>query len=288
MKKNDLAWGGSGMSKRKTNSHILRQIAEEYLQTIAETKDIPDGKRRDLVTSLIRQWITYDGKATFFIGETQLDLTLGKNPHGKFSVVREPCQPGWIDCVQKDWKIGAEQLPEIIEQLNLGQSAEVISTKGIPLRLWVNPKESSQGIEPLVKQPVPPGTKRDYRKIAINGLERLGMGVEKEEMEALACSVVKQWQKYQGHAGIFNDEGHLLSFVLTEQEDGGCKVVTTRRKGSLEPLLSSLGFSSDVIPEVIARINLGQEVEFQDKKTVPSVLWFDPKERQVLIRAVAG
>jgi hypothetical protein len=95
-----------------------------------------------------------------------------------------------VERLQEDWKIDSEQIPEIIEQLNLGQGAEVLNTEGIPLRLWVNPKERSKGIEPLVKGPVPSATKRDYRKIATDVLEQqLGSSVGEDEMQELACSV---------------------------------------------------------------------------------------------------
>jgi hypothetical protein len=55
----------------------------------------------------------------------------------------------------------------------------------------------------------------------------------------------------------------------------------------LGPLLSSLGFLPEVLPELIARINLGQEIEFRDKQGTPSVLWHDPKARRIRVRKVA-
>jgi hypothetical protein len=63
----------------------------------------------------------------------------------------------------------------------------------------------------------------------------------------------------------------------------------------LERLLSFLGFPPEAHQEVIARINLGQEVGFRDRIGVQSRLWHDPKARGICVRpldpvlpAVAG
>ena len=66
------------MPKRKFDSRALRQLAEELIQRIAQDEEIPEGEREDCVTSLVRQWITYDGNATVFVGEQQIYLVLGK------------------------------------------------------------------------------------------------------------------------------------------------------------------------------------------------------------------
>lgn len=210
------------MSKRKFDPSALRQLAEEFLQKIADDQEIPSGEHGDFVTSLVRQWMTYDGNATFFVGEDQIYLTVGKTPLGNYSIIPQPSPPGWLDCLVDDWKINPEELPGILEQLNLGQGAETTNAEGIPLRLWVNPKERSQGVEPLVKRPLPPGTKKDYRKIAGKELAKhIRMLVDDEEMAVLADSVVRQWQQFQGHASIFLNKDRQVALKLTEQSDGG-------------------------------------------------------------------
>ncbi len=57
------------MRQRKFNSRALRRLAEELFQQIVGDGDFPEGEREDFVTSLVRQWITYDGNATLFLGE---------------------------------------------------------------------------------------------------------------------------------------------------------------------------------------------------------------------------
>lgn len=275
------------MPKRKFNSRALRRLAEELIQRIAQDQEIPEDEREDFATSLVRQWITYDGNATVFLGEQQVYLVLGKTPLGQSCIVPEPAQPGWMSRLREDWKISADNLPEIIDQLNRGQSAEVINDDGVPLRLWVNPKERSKGVEPLVKEDIPAGTKTDYCIIAASELEqRFGGSLDPEEMDELARAVAKQWQQYEGHACLFIDGHQQFHFKLTEHGEGGCDVVTSQLRIDLEPVLSSYGISPDVFPEVIARLNLGQEIEFRDGQSSPSVLWHDPKARRICVRKV--
>jgi hypothetical protein len=166
-------------------------------------------------------------------------LVLGKTPFGEPYIVPEPPLYGRVNRLREDWKISSDELPDIIDQLNRGQGAEVINSDGVPLRLWVNPKERSKGVEPLVKEDIPSGSKRDYRKIAADLLElELGPDLEGEEMEALACSVAKQWQQYDGHAGLFLGDQEQFQLKLTEKDDGGCDVATRMLSVNLEPALS--------------------------------------------------
>lgn len=273
------------MWKRKINSRALRQLAEGLFERIAGDDDLWQSERADFVTSLVRQWITYDGNATLFLGERQVYLVLGRTPLGNPCIVPEPGLNGWMRELTQDWKVSPDDLPDIIDQLNRGQSAEAVNGDGIPLRLWVNPKERSRGVEPLVKEEARPGVARDYRKIAASELVRhFGEELGPEEMDELACSVASQWQRYDGHACIFIDGHEQFHFKITEHGDGGCDVVTTQLRIDLDAVLSAHGFSSDLFPEVIARINLGQEIEFQDRQGVRSRLWHDPKARRICLQ----
>jgi hypothetical protein len=275
------------MRKGKFNSGALRRLAEDLLQSLPGDELIPEVERGDLVTSLVRQWITYDGNATLFVGEQQVYLALGKTPLGKPCVVPEPAPYGWTNRLKEDWKISPDDLPEVLDQLNRGQSAEVINGDGVPLRVWVDPREKSRGVEPLVKQNFQPGRKRDYHKIAVSELEKqFGPALDADEMEVLACSLAKQWQQYEGYASLVVDAQEQLDFKLTEHGDGTCDVVCRRMGVDFEPLLSSLDLAPEAWAEVIARINLGQQVELRDSNGVPSVLWLDPRGGGLLVRSL--
>jgi hypothetical protein len=275
------------MRKRNVNSQALRQLAHELFDEIAAHGGIQEEQREEFATSMVRQWITYDGNATLLVEDQQVYLVLAKTPLGKPSIVPEPALPGWMNCLREDWKISPDDLPEVIEQLNRGQSAEVVNGDGIPLRLWVNPKERTKGVEPLVQEDIPAGTKRDYQKIATHVLERqLGPDMDPDEMEALACSVAKQWQRFEGHASIFLDAERQLALRIVEKDDGGCEVGAKWMPVNLEAALAGFGLPTEVHPDVIARINLGQEIEFVDQKGIRSRLWHDPKARRIITQPV--
>ena len=273
------------MGQRKVNSRALRQLAEDLIRRIAPEAGLPEEEWGDLATSLVRQWITYDGCAALFLGGQQVDLAPGRAPLGKPRGVAGPAPHGWLRQLTEDWKVSPDDLPEVIGQLNRGQSAEVVNADGVPLRLWVNPKEGSRGVEPLVREGFRPGAKRDYGKVAATALEQeFGGGLGSEETDELACSVAKQWQRHGGHACLFLDGRRQLHFRLTEHGDGSCEVAATRVGVDLGPVLTSLGLPPEALPELIARLNLGQEVELRDGRGTASVLWHDPQARRICVR----
>jgi len=262
----------------------MRQLAEDIVQEIFQGDDSAAGKPEDLITALVRQWVTYDGNATLFADEQELYLRLGKTPLGKPLVTSEPGSPTWVKQLIREWKIRPEQWPDIREQLNLGQSTEATNDEGIPLRLWVNPRERGKGVEPLVARPGAPPAPRDFReRLATQILEQeFRGGLDEDELEALACSVARQWREYQGNACLFLDREQLM-LTLAEQGKGKGRVERRRVSANLEPLLSSLGFATETVPETIAKINLGLEIEFRDREGRLSRLRYDPKTRRIVV-----
>lgn len=273
------------MPRKKFNSRFLRQFAEELVEQLAQEFDIHD--REDITTSLVRQWITYDGHSTLFLRDQQLYFKLGNTPSGKPALAYEPNNPAWIKWLKEDWKLSPDDLPDIFHQLNCGQSAEVVNGDGGALRLWVEPKEGRKGVERLGENPVPVVSKNDYyRRVAVHELEQhLGIDMDADEMDQLACSLAKQWQQYEGHASLFIEGDEQFVFTLTHT-DGGCNVNATKKKVCIESLLSTFGFASDVLPDVISRINLGQEIGFQDKNGIACLLWHDPRERRICVKPI--
>lgn len=112
------------MPQRKPHSRKIRELAEAFFAQLGDDADFPEDERADFVTSLVRQWITYDGNATFLLGDRQIFLRLGRTPLGKLTVVTEPGPDGWMRMLAQDWKLDVDDVLELNEQLNRGQSAE--------------------------------------------------------------------------------------------------------------------------------------------------------------------
>jgi hypothetical protein len=272
------------MPKAEIKSRELRRLAEALLDEIAGDEDLPGGPRDDWATSLVRQWLTYQGHATLFLAEEQVYLDLGRTPLGKPCVLPEPAGHGWVRQLARDWKLHPDDLPEVLDQLNRGQSAEVVNSDGVPLRLWVNPRERRRGVEPLVREGSRPAATRDYARMAADALEEhLGEGLDPAEMEQLARSVAQQWQRYGGHASLFLDGHRQLDLRLHEQGDGTCEVVARRTSAVLERCFSSLGFPPEAFAGLIARLNLGQEIGFRGRNGVHARLWHDPRAGRVCL-----
>ncbi len=273
------------MPKTEISPRELRRLAEVLLEEIDGDGEFPEAERADLVTSLVRQWLTYDGHATLFLGEEQVYLVLGRTPLGRPCVVPEPAGHAWVRQLTRDWKVHPDDLSEVLDQLNRGQSAEVVNADDVPLRLWVNPEEKRRGVEPLVPEASRPPAARDHARIAADVLEeQLGEGLDPAEMVQLARSVAQQWRRYDGHACVFLDGDQRLELRLREQADGTCEVAARRVGGGLERSLSSLGCPPEALPELIARINLGQAVGVRDRDGVRGLLWYDPQVGRVCVQ----
>jgi hypothetical protein len=277
------------MQKTEANSRALRLLAESLLDDMAEYDVITEEEREDVATSLVRQWLTCEGNATLFLGEEQVYLVLGRTPLGKPCVFPESAGHGWVRQLTRDWKISPDELPEILGQLNRGQSAEVVNADGVPLRLWVNPAERRRGIEPLAREQLRPGAKRDYFRIAADELEQqFSEGLDQDELDELAASVARQWQRYGGHASLFLDGQRRLDVGFRNLDDGTYEVVFRRISADLGADLTALGFRPEEFPGLLARINLGQEIAFRDGQDAPCVLWHDPQTGRIRVRRVGA
>lgn len=274
------------MPKQKSNSRVLRELAEEFIGQICEEDGIFESEREDLVTSLVRQWVTYEGNATLFIEGQQFQLLLGSTPLGKLRVTHSPVQTDWSISLERDWNIAPEELPDIYAQLNRGQSVELTNRDGMALRLWVDPQKKKSGVEELVPKPAPAGHIRDDFKIAMHHLVlEFGDELDGDEMSKLASSVVRQWRRFDGHAALFLDHQRIVSFILTESDNGGCKTRVKHRASKIEPFLLSLGITPDMLPEVIAHLNLGEDIELRGPQDgTKRVLMHNPKEGRLFVR----
>jgi hypothetical protein len=271
------------MQKKQSYARELRQLAESVIEKLIAEGVIQEYQKEDLVTSLVRQWITYEGKAALYLGDRPVCFVVNKTPLGRPYAVSNPGKPAWLSEVARIWKIAPDDLPDVIEQLNRGQSAEVTNEEGIPLRLWIDPRENKQGVEPLTEGVSPAYAKVDYRQMAAYQMKkRFGSTLAPDELEALADSVAIQWQKYEGHACLFV-AGTRLRFRLSERPDGVAVVAFGRDETQLEEFLCSLGIPATGLTEVLAEINLGQKVEFHDRKGQRSFLWHNPKELRIIV-----
>ncbi len=84
------------MAARKTNSRVLRQLAAGLFDGLVAQGIVLEAERNDFITSLVRQWITNEGTATWFVGEEQLYFTHRHTPLGKPLLSTERVQPGWF------------------------------------------------------------------------------------------------------------------------------------------------------------------------------------------------
>jgi hypothetical protein len=263
------------------NASTLRRIAGDVLGKIAGDEEIADSRLSDLTLSVVRQWQTYDGNALVYFPDRSFLLHLTGSPDG-FKVVSDR-QPDWLEPAFRSWKVPLEALPEVIDQLNRGQSAEVVNADHLSLRLWANPREWRHGVERVDGIPAPaPPPPRDYRKLAAAHLQQvLGTIRDAEELAHLVEAVARQWRLYDGQACPFLGGELQLVLAITERPDGGSHVVSVPLPVQMTRLLVELGIHPEVVPEVLRRLNLCEQVEYRNRDGVPSILWYDAPARRL-------
>jgi hypothetical protein len=280
------------MARKKTNSATLRHIAEQEVEKIALQLGLPETDHPDWVTSVVRQWLTYDGSAYLFPDEDRQGvLFLKRTPLGQYRVELVAAKAGFIQAACRDWHIDAEEIPEIVEQLNRGQSAEVANRDGEAVRFWVDPKANRQGVEPVEKK-APQTSRRDtdLTKVVPKILRyTLKEELDPGELNAIAGSVIKQWHRFDGHACVFLDQRRALFLQYHDHKDGTYNThVETRQRGDLVSHLGTFGVSPDDVPEALVRLNLAEPFEFEDEKGLKRRLSFDPKAKGFIVDPPAG
>src|SRR5579884_3126240 len=131
----------------KSYSRVLRQLATDLLDNISKHIEISDKERQDWITSLVRQWISYDGQAALFIGGRQLQFALAYTPLGKLFCTPEFINPDWTPSLIEKWKMDPADLPEVFEQLNRCQNADAINRQGDEIHLSIDPKAQRRMVE---------------------------------------------------------------------------------------------------------------------------------------------
>lgn len=271
-------------TKKNSRSKQLRNLAENCVRGLMERHGVDERHAESLVTSLVRQWITYDGTATLFLNNRQLYLMLRHSPLGEMHADVEDKHSRWADVLRDDWEIDPDEIPDILMQLNIAQSVAVANLRGESLRCWVNSQERRKGVENLDSKPPPPDFRRDYHQIATSQIEHnFGNSIRPREKELLIGSLVDQWRRF-GVACLFVDnEEHEFQFA--EKGEGKCCVRVTQRRSKIKTVLARYGVPVDTMHLAIADLNLGREIEIRDANGIPCHLYYDPAARKFDVRS---
>jgi hypothetical protein len=129
-------------------SHVLRAIAASSLD-----KAIPrlaSDAREELTTSIIRQWLTYDGHAGVFTLPIHYWFHL-EQEDGEVRVGTEVV-PGSLVKLLTPWRVLDDDLPEILWQLSVAQNATFVNADGLTVRVRADAKEHGFGVQEVVDE----------------------------------------------------------------------------------------------------------------------------------------
>jgi hypothetical protein len=125
----------------------MRKLALDAVEKIFPLLT-PD-EEEALVSSVVSQWITYDGHAVLLKQEGRYFLGLRREEDLLIMNIQHDPGPVLHPALLRDWWIDIDQVPEIVQSLNVHQIAKVTNRHGVPLRVSVNPKERSIWIDDL-------------------------------------------------------------------------------------------------------------------------------------------
>jgi len=117
--------------------HVLRTIAHAELEKIfpGQARDV----REELVTSLVRQWTTYEGRAGLFTVPVHYWLSVVEvegSVHAGTEVL-----PGTLKQHLGSWGILDRDLPHVVHELSVAQSATFINGEGLTVRVQADPRD---------------------------------------------------------------------------------------------------------------------------------------------------
>jgi hypothetical protein len=126
------------MSKMKSTD--LREIAQGLLSNLIG-ESVDDQQLRELVTSVVRQWVTYDKHAglVFDNGNVWLNLLHKGGSDYEIGVSKIPGRR--FLPLLRSRGIEVEDMAEMLHRLNLSQSVELTNGAGERFTLRVNPME---------------------------------------------------------------------------------------------------------------------------------------------------
>lgn len=272
------------MARDRNRSLLLRQLAESLIAQVPE--ELLTSPRPDLSTSLVRQWLTYDGHATLIIGNEQHYFHPAPGPGGelRFDFHRAPVD-AWLRQCMREWDCDDDEWVRAIRQLNLGQSAQIETRRGEFLRLWIDPKDRSKGVERLGANPpaAAPG-QRNFTAVAQRQIETIFEQIGDLEKADLIAALLRQWALHDGHALILTPKAkfHIVVTLIPE----GIHVTTKTLKTSLPEKLLRCGLAPEDIPPFLHVLNLGLTPEVIDERGRRCRTLTDPKNAKVYMNEV--
>jgi hypothetical protein len=254
----------------------LRKLARAIVRDLG--RDVGPEEMDALVTSLVRQWVTCDGHATLFLVGSEIHVHLIHRPDDQYRLTTTQDPGNRVMCLLAELDVDEQHLPDILRQLNIGQSAEFTTQQGLALRFWVNPTNQAFGIEPKE----PGGAAQDLlgRMARAHVYYMFGNSVDGEYVQALAASLLRQWHTHGGCAVLLTADDTCL-FRLTAQPQGGGCVQTDQYRGGLSALLQAHNLETDQSAWTLRSLNLNQAADIIDRQGVPYRLRLDPQSRRV-------
>lgn len=116
-------------------SPVMRNIAATVIEDLLPGLD--PATHQEYVTAVVRQWLTNDGHAGVFTVPMNYWLRLAEQG-GEIAVGRGESESDLPHALRRR-KIAEDELPEVLHQLTIAQSATFVNTDGVKMVVRVVP-----------------------------------------------------------------------------------------------------------------------------------------------------
>jgi hypothetical protein len=124
--------------------NVLRKIAEQQLDGCFN--GLAGATRNELATSIVRQWLTYEGAAVLLNLEQNFWFRLTRLENGMTQVVRDIQPSSFSEQIRRSGAAAAE-IPGLLHELTLCQNARCRAENGAALQMRVDPATAEFTIE---------------------------------------------------------------------------------------------------------------------------------------------
>lgn len=267
------------MANKSNYSRELRILAEEVVKELENDQLVTEFNPDGIATSLVRQWLTYDGTAAISLSNGFFYLSLARSPLGNLGCEFETTETNWQEILVNHWKIAPDDLAQTVHELNLRQSSTIETTEGKVLRWWVNPKQRKTAIDHT--EPDGPGRSKNeiIYQIAYESLRAsFGNSIPDKEYPILTNSILRQWERYDGHASVFTEKKGIV-IKMESSPDGGWGVYKSPEIHGTRQRLEENFVPPNEVTDAIIALNLGHNYTYIGTDKNRYQIWADPHRR---------
>lgn len=223
--------------------------------------------------------LTYDGTAALSLSNGFFYLSLTRSPLEALVCEYQTTDGDWHDILINHWKVDPDEISQIVHELNLRQSSTIENLDGRTIRWWTDPKKI-QAAKDHTEPDGPPRSQNEVKfQIAYVSLRAsFGNSIPDKENPILTNSILRQWDRYQGHASVFTERKGIV-IKIESSPDGDWGVFKNPEIPGTRQRLEENFVPPNEVTDANIALNLGQKYTYIGTDRNRYQIWAAPYRR---------